>query len=311
MKNTWQTDRCYNAAMNPEWAAINKIDAEKRPDHIKRTAEQLLPLHPQVETTLEKISLKLEDFSDLYGEDVIAKDQAHVESLKQAFANKRNISFIEGLTEGDVKKLSEILEFQIIKGFNVGRWIPFCRAIKTSEFDDFVNGVDMVVEFQKSEQYGHFGMGVDISFSHQLQHKFERIKKEIDSYDGKAHRLGRVKYFNSPQTGIRGELSGLPRVVVALDVGVMEDLAHTKGDGYANHIARHAVILEIEHQLAVFADYASKHNKACLDQILRTQNLIHAISLHMASEQKLDASEYRKNRKIQESIERGLDMFRR
>jgi len=294
---------------NPEQSAINNLDSRKRPDDIKDTADLLLPMHDRVSQLMEQIAIKPEDFRDLYG-DGVDKDAQYVDKRKASFKTTENKEITAGLNEGEVRKLAEILEYQIIRGINVGKWLPFCTAVKTSEFDDIAHGVDMVIEFQKLTQYGHLGMGVDVSFSHNLQSKFQRIKDEIDNFDGKNNRLGVVKYFNSEKTGMRGELSGLPRVVVALDIKIIEDLARVKNDDIPNHIVQHEVVLEIEHQLAVFADYAQMRNPLCLDQIMRAQNFMRTISLHLESEAQLKNSEYGKNRKIQEAVERGLTLFK-
>jgi hypothetical protein len=155
------------------------------------------------------------------------------------------------------------------------------------------------------------GMGIDVSFSHNLQKKFQRIKDEIDAYDGKDNRLGRVKYFASEKMGFRGELSGLPRVVAALDTEIIEDLARTKNNNIGVHMARHEIILEMEHQLAVFADYARKLKKTeCMDHIMRAQNFVRKVSLHLESERTAKDSGYNKNRKINDAVEEGLSLFR-
>ncbi len=296
--------------MNPEQSAIRNLDSQTRMDKIRDTTNLLLPLHDKIAPVMKQIAIKPEQLADLYGEDMLRRDAEYVQTRNLQFKSGENQVVADGLTSGEVRKLAEVLEYQIIRGINIGNWIPFCSAIKTSEYDDIANGVDMVMEFQKSQQLGHLGLGIDISFSHNLHNKFQRIKNEIDAYDGARNRLGTVKYYQSHQTGIRGELSGLPRSVIALDIGVIEDLARTKGTGMANHMAKHTIITEMEQQLAVFADYAHKHNRRCYEQIMRAQNFMRVISEHTKSQQTLADSGYEKNRKVQEAIERGLDLFR-
>ncbi len=295
--------------MNPERAAMKTIDRENRGDHIKATAEKLLPLHPQIERIMKKIAVKPEDFSSPFDDEMIADDRRHVEKMKKKIREHDKNPGAGGLTFGEVSKLAEVLEYQVIKGINVGKWLPYCKAIKTSEYDDIINGIDLVVAFTKGEKSDHLGIGVDISFSQNLKGKFQRIKDEIDQYDAEDNHLGTVRYFPSAQTGERSPLLDVPRVVAALDLGVMEDLARVK-DGGPGHIAQHAIITEMERQLSVFADYAQKKNPLCLDQIMRAQNFVHLISQHLQSEEQLQSSEYGKNIKIQEAIEDGLSLFR-
>ena len=295
--------------MNPEKSAMNNLDARRRHDDIADTAEMLLPSHDKIASMMEKISIKTEDFIDLYSEEGIARDNRYVAGRHEDFAKQSKDTMPNGLTFGEVRNLAEILEYQIIKGINGHNWIPLCQAIKTSEYDDIANGVDLVLEFQDKHHVNHLGMGIDISFSRNLTKKFERIKNEIDSYDGKENRMGVVKYFNSQKTGMRGELSGLPRVVAALDLGVMEDMAKAP-KSMEGHIAKHAIITEMEHQLNVFAKYAERKNPACAERIYTAQNFIKVISTHFDSEEKLARSEYQKNNKIQDAILEGLEMFR-
>jgi hypothetical protein len=111
--------------------------------------------------------------------------------------------------------------------------------------------------------------------------------------------------------GFRGELSGMPRVVAALDTEVIEDLARTKNDRIGAHMARHEIVLEMEQQLAVFADYARRLRKTeCMDHIMRAQNFMRKISLHLESERTVKDSGYNKNRKIKDAVEEGLSLFR-
>lgn len=295
--------------MNPENAAMRSLDRRKRIDEIEQAARKLLPLHKQIAPLMEKIAIHPSGFENLYDREVMASDAHYVEHMKKIFAAQANEAGPNGLTKGEIRDLAEILEFQIIRGINEANWLPYVTAMKTAEYDDIKNGVDLVLIYEKGLQMGHMGMGVDISFSHNLRNKFQRIKDEIDAYDGEHDQFGVVKYFHNRQTGYRGELSGLPRVVAALDVGTMEDLAHVKGGG-PGHIAQHTIVSEMEHQLAVFADYARKNNPLCLDQIMRAQNFMHTLNDHFQSDEKLMSSEYRKNEKVQDAIEEGLSLFR-
>ncbi len=300
--------------MNPEHSTINTLDRRKRKDNIEDTAELLLPLHTKIAPIMEKLATHPENFTELHDEETIARDLRYVQKRKAGFAETANNKSVGNLTEGEVRNLAEILEYQIIRGINVANWIPLCTAIKTSEYDDIYHGIDMVLTIDnpqnsESESATHLGLGVDISFSHNLHSKFKRIKNEIDHYDGEENGLGTVKYFHDRSKGVRRELHDLPRVVAALDVGVMEDLARAK-DGGKGHIARHAIVTEMEHQLAVFADYAQKKNPLCLEPIMRAQDIVHKISLVTKSEDVLEGSGYAKNAKMQRAVEKGLSLFR-
>jgi hypothetical protein len=295
---------------NPETSAQYNLDRRNRGDDIEKTGKFLLPLHAACAEKLKKIAIRPEDFSDLYSRKSIQDDAQYVERRKREFNSRSHEKMAShgNLTNGEVKQISEILEYQIIKGINVDGWIPYVSAVKTADEDDIGRGVDAVLEFSKDAIAGQAGLSIDVSFSHDLGNKFGRIKKDIDEFDDENNRLAVIKYFKSKQSGFRGELSGIPRVVVALDLGVMEDLARHKET--KDHIAKHIVISEITQQLAVFRKYAERVNPRCVPALDRAKRFMEIIQTHLRTEQTLEQSEYIKNRRINAAIERNLDIFR-
>lgn len=295
---------------NPESAAAYNLDRRNRADNIEDTARLLLPLHASCARQLEKIAIKPSDFADLYSRKSIMDDHDYVDRRKREFnaGSHEKMGSHGELTKGEVKQLSEILEYQIIRGINVEGWIPFTTVMKTADADDIGRGVDGVLEFSKGVVSGQAGLSIDVSFSHDLDSKFRKIKKDIDEFDGDRNRLAVVKYFKSNQSGFRGELSGIPRVVIALDIGVMEDLARSKD--VKGHIAKHIVISEITQQLEVFKKYAEKENPGCVLPIERALRFMSVIQTELKSQETLEQSEYLKNRRINEAIGRNLEMFK-
>lgn len=206
-------------------------------------------------------------FRDLYGDESVNKDIRYVEQRKADFAKTGNNRVVDELTEGDIRKLAERAEYEVFRGINAGGWIPMMKAFKTSDFDDIHWGVDMILEFQNREVFGHIGLGIDVTFAQDIYKKFARIKTEIENFDGEKNRLARAKYYESSKLGHRGELFNLARVVIAVDLPMLEDIARAKNAMHTNHIARHEILLELEQQLAVFADYAHRVNKLALEPI--------------------------------------------
>ncbi len=296
--------------MNPEQAAIFNLDRRKRPDDIRDTADALLKNSEKVRERLDEIAFKPEDFSDLYSEQNVEKDLAYVADMKRIFkANSAN-EIAPGLTEGDVKRLSERVEYEVIRGINVGQWFEGVGAYKTSDYDDIANGVDVVLEMQEGASYGHLGMGVDITFSQNIDKKFKRIKDEIDAYDGEKNRLARVKYFDSSRTGMRGELHSLVRAVIAVDLPMLKDMTAVKeAESLHGHISKHVTLLEIQHQLDIFLKYAHVKNPAAAKPIERASVFIATLVDRLSSEAKLSQSEYTKNRRADDAINTCLAMF--
>lgn len=296
--------------MNPENAAIRNLDRRTRPDEIKEVAEMLLRNAGKVRERLDEISFDPSKFEDLYTTEGIKRDQQYVLDMNRRFNQSANNELIEGLTERDVKELAERVEYEVIRGINVGQWFDGVGAYKTSEFDDIANGVDVVLEIQSGNNYGQLGLGVDITFSHNVEKKFRRIKDEIDNYDGDENRLARVKYFDSQNTGTRGELNNLVRAVVAVDLPMLKDMASKKdAESLHTHISRHVTLLEIQHQLDTFLKYASKNNPAATKPIQRASNFINDLVERLDSEVRLQQSEYTKNRRADDALVRGLEIF--
>lgn len=298
--------------MNPE--GPNPYKYEKRPEVIKRTAELLLPHHPKFEAAIQKLAIDPNDFrkgDPPYDPAVIDGHLAYVERRKADFAARDGeIKDIElGLTQGDLRKLAEILEYQIIKGVNIDEWIPHFKAIKTSEYDDIANGIDVILEFIRGTQAGHFGLAVDVSFSKSVDYKFDGIRDEILAFDGEENVLGKAVYFKSPATGYKGSLTGIPRVVAALDISVMQDLAKKSKSKSAGQMARLSVMSSIERQLLTFHNFAVEHKPECAPNYERAYNLIRAINGLMETDKLLEESGYARNSVIEESVTRSLKKF--
>lgn len=298
------------------YEAERNLDNRSRKTEITETATKLLDRHETVSNRLAEVSIKPMDLvnpddpNDIYSESRVQSDLREVANIKaKQEQSDRELQTSLGLSQLESLKIAEIAEYDILRGINLGGWIPAGRALKTSEYDDIKNGVDMVVEIgNQASAIGHLGLAVDVSFSHNLQAKFARIKHEIDSFDGKKNRLGRVKYFLSQKAGMRGELSGIARVVAAVDLGVIEDLRVQK-EQLQGHIGQAILITEMEHQLKTFHEYALDVNPACATQLERSLNMIRAINQMTEATKRLQESEYEKNRKADEAIEAGLNLF--
>ena len=102
--------------MNPERAAQLNLDKQNRGDVIKASANLLMPRHEKIAKAMEAVAIKPESFIDLYGEDTVNRDKSFVADRKKLFAQDDNAEFIAGLTNGEVRKLAEILEYQILRG---------------------------------------------------------------------------------------------------------------------------------------------------------------------------------------------------
>lgn len=121
------------------------------------------------------------------------------------------------------RKLATVFEAIVHEHAELSEWFgPDAETIKPSRYDDIKNGIDTVAELKETgNSVARIAMGIDVTFSHDAELKFERIKKEIES--GK---LAEVKYFYSESSDIKEKLSNLPRVVIGADEKTIREVAN-------------------------------------------------------------------------------------
>lgn len=164
----------------------------------------------------KKRAIKIEEFSDLYAADAIAADDAFVKRQKAKNEQSRDDAVRTGKLRGDL--FEAIINTQIAESDWMG---PDADIIVPSEYDDFRNGVDSIVEFDREEGgSSHLALAIDVTESPmQMLEKFKKIKVSIES-----GALSQVKYFKSKN--FRGELNYVPRVVVGAGRETVEGIAH-------------------------------------------------------------------------------------
>ncbi|MEK7140762.1 MAG: hypothetical protein AAB815_03180 [Patescibacteria group bacterium] len=157
------------------------------------------------------------------------------------------------------KRVADLFEALVLWNSEQAEWLGSrATTIKTSEYDDYKNGVDMVVEFREERSASYLGLAADVTFSSDgavIAKKFASLREQI-----KRGTLAQVKYFHSDHTHFDGQLSKLPEVVIGVSKGMVLDLARLWTDGKHQDLANHKVgimfLRQIEAQLRVFAEYA-------------------------------------------------------
>ncbi|MBI3075238.1 MAG: hypothetical protein HYY92_03460 [Parcubacteria group bacterium] len=228
---------------NPEDAFLSGLSKKLAQEKLYAKTEEILrenqPLNP-------------ENFRDLYGDENVNKDTARVRKLEEGFREGVSTESEQG------RKLAKALEVIIAQQIELSNWMGSdVITITPSLFDDFINGVDLITEFQdKGEgRASHMALAIDVTSGGDLTKKIERIKGEIRNGD-----LARVKYFESEFLNIRGELKNIPRVVVGIDTHTMESLGElwlaNDTKALAGHEVQRALLEEIRAELKAFAAYA-------------------------------------------------------
>lgn len=250
---------------NPE----NKEREEKLSEEETKVYELLVPRH-------KASAIKIEDFSDLYGEEVIKRDKEYVEKKKAGIEKHGTLP----------TKRAEILEAILSEQIELSNWLgQEAETIIPSEYDDSAHGVDVAVEFERAEGFKHMALGVDFTSSAiQIREKLLKAKEHILKND-----LTEIKYFISEKSHIRGEISKIPWLIVGADTHLLRELSKlwiTKyqppnvTDGIseetqkylseqrknaqkklANHRMQNLLLDELEMELVAFMEFADRNNR--------------------------------------------------
>ncbi len=193
------------------------------------------------------------------------KDQAYVERLRQQF----KLNAERGTPEQkEADKIGKIFEAIIFEQIEQSNWLgESATTIQPADFDDFVHGVDCVVEIEESPTAtSHLALAMDVTISGRFGDKFAHIKKSID-----AGELTRIKYFATDVGNFKGEKTLIPHVVIAVDrktlYSMIKAWVNKDHEALAEHPAQVKILEEIRLQLKAFAKYAESVNKPKLVEV--------------------------------------------
>ena len=188
-----------------------------------------------------------------YSEGDVKADLAFVAERREE--HRRN----ETPEKAEMKRLADMFEALVLWNAQMAEWFGSkAITIKTAEYDDYKNGVDMVVEFREDRSALYLGLAADVTFTSDrtvIVKKFALLREEI-----KQGSLAQVKYFRSEHTHIDGQLSKLPEVIIGVSKGMVLELARLWAEGRNQELANHRIgimiLRQMEAQLETFARYA-------------------------------------------------------
>jgi hypothetical protein len=210
----------------------------------------------KAEALLRDGEIKMDDFVHLYGEGRLQEDKLYVEERERSFKESNDEEDRQNL------KWSRVFEGILHQEGEQSNWFgPQATTIKTSRFDDYKNGVDEIIEFEKEDSsFSFLALAVDATFSHDTKDKLKRIKKEIDSGE-----LASIRYFAAENVDIQKELKSIPHVIVGADRKTVAELSELwltgKNKELANHAIQFQILEEVIMQCNVFSAYARKMKK--------------------------------------------------
>lgn len=217
------------------------------------------------------------DFTD-YDRIMIERDLALVAKREAEFDRT------DTPTEKELKKISTIFEIMLAELVELYDWLgDNVFIVNTSKYDDIVGGTDMVAEFFKDGSVNYLGLAIDVTFSKdKLETKLRKVADKIN--DGE---LVTIKYFQSGNGDLVGKLINIPRVVLGASRQVIGEIAEAKLNleslkrrkenpmpseninsltrqikeikaRLANHPLQFEILSQLETQLKIFGDHATK-----------------------------------------------------
>lgn len=246
-----------NRFEDPTDRIIESIDREQH------SSEYLHPIiaeaYKKAKSLIDKDAIKPQNFIHPYGDISVQNDIALVNKLSAKFE-----------TDEPHKKYADVFEGIMYEHIEQSNWFgDTASTIKTSLYDDYVNQVDLIVEFsEESQALSHLGLAVDVTFGTiDMQEKFEKIRQEILS--GK---LTEVKYFESEHSRHKGLYQRLPRVVIGVERDRVVELAALwlnpkRKKEFANHPIQKVILQEIVLQLEKFLEFARTSGEEAADLV--------------------------------------------
>jgi len=184
-----------------ESGMTKQLEKEKRYEDAEKLEVELLPELKELSEDLnekgfpvdEKCRIKSEAFKDIFGERMILADKRAVEKIEGKFQKEGNESM------GELLETVKTITFN--KLWFDGRLI----ALRTSKFDDYLNGIDEVIFDTETHQPL---AAVDTTTN---------IKEKTGEIIDKIRKGSQVKYGFYIKDGIKkGSLNDLPTFIISL-----------------------------------------------------------------------------------------------
>lgn len=188
------------------------------------------------------------DFVNPDSRENIDKDMEHVAERKKRFDVDPS------------KQTADVFEYIVYHQIELSNWLgQNAETVRTSEYDDIINGIDLIVEFSDEYSSKHLALAIDVTFGTQsIAKKFQRMKDEI-----LRDNLAEIKYFKSHN--FKGTLKQLPRIVIGVEKDTVLELAGLLKNGkkkeLGTHFAKDIIVEEIKLQMKSLLAYAKKHQK--------------------------------------------------
>jgi hypothetical protein len=150
----------------------------------------------------------------------------------------------------------------------------------TSEFDDIVNGIDGVVEFQdRPDSLSLLGLAIDITEdSEEISRKLGSLQQGIAKGE-----TGKLKYFQPQHSSlsVKGGWKNIPKFLAVSGRQTMERLArnwYEENPAMANEPLQMNILMQLRLQAQVYANYARRlNNKSLADMYVAVDQRLKGI----------------------------------
>lgn len=161
-------------------------------------------------------SIKPETFS-CFDIAMVQADIAKAKELGEKFARRDTPQLKE---EAMTSNMFEVGLWWLIR--NKGFLGEKTNAILPSRYDDYVNGIDLILELTGlDEQVTHLGIGIDATFGvDAVENKLADLNQEVHEAIG-----AEAKYFRSSDGKYEGSLKGIPHAIVGFSVAHARELS--------------------------------------------------------------------------------------
>jgi|GEM_PF-3986021 len=240
-------------------------------DYLKNTFEQVKEHLSKPEQEVfyslvlpyQKETPKMEEFD--YHD--AAQDKALLQKIQNAARPQyekdetQKINYVRG-------KICEALLAYLIEQY----WMPSSLYFtETAEFDDWINGVDAIIEIENSPEKGAVVDFTTATKGEVLAKKFNTILQKIDKGT-----LAEIKYFKSQQDNKCYYLKMVPAIIIAIDVPLIQELSglymQKQTKKLSGHWFKYALFDEILSQTNYFKNYIlnprRKNYKAKTSQLM-------------------------------------------
>jgi len=239
--------------MGIESQTSSSLAQEARRLHQERV---ITKVHSAAEKFLEPVRIDPRNFIPPYDEKIVEKDIAYAKKMRLEFDGRANTP-----EKQLCNKASKGLEAMMAAGSpewfrNKNKQDVLVRVRHTSEYDDIVNGIDLIVHFEEKGLSDYTGLAIDVTYGSR-----SIIEEKIAEEEEKIRKgtLSELKYFEAGD--YHGQLKNVPRVIIGIDFGHVVTLGEKwleAPESIGEDPMQILVLREIAKECEHFADVAQK-----------------------------------------------------